>query len=212
VKSDAWFAGFTDGEGSFNINEKRVGTACYYRPMFTIGLRADDAAVLAELQREFGGSLRFVKPRQKDKAKVHWDVAAKTDLAKLIGYFDAFPLRAKKANDYSIWRQAVLMYCASRQSSSSQEMVTLALALSESRSYRASDFSHLRKSRVTQEDVARCAGVTTRKVKRVVLSEPGVSGITRRRVEDAIRELGYVRPNRRHLTSRESAREQPAAA
>ncbi|GIV82499.1 MAG: hypothetical protein KatS3mg051_1853 [Anaerolineae bacterium] len=49
--------------------------------------------------------------------------------------------------------------------------------------------------RVTLEDVARVAGVSSQTVSRVVNDHPYVSDDTRRRVQDAIRKLGY-RPNR----------------
>jgi LacI family transcriptional regulator len=49
--------------------------------------------------------------------------------------------------------------------------------------------------RVTLEDVARLTGVSSQTVSRVVNGHPYVSDVTRRRVQDAIRKLGY-RPNR----------------
>jgi LacI family transcriptional regulator len=59
--------------------------------------------------------------------------------------------------------------------------------------------------RVTIQDVARRAGVSPMTVSRVVNASPRVSPETRRRVEDAIAELGYV-PNRlaQGLTGRRS--------
>ncbi|RME19097.1 MAG: LacI family transcriptional regulator, partial [Candidatus Zixiibacteriota bacterium] len=49
--------------------------------------------------------------------------------------------------------------------------------------------------RVTLSDVARLAGVSSQTVSRVVNNHPYVSSATRRRVEEAIRQLDY-RPNR----------------
>lgn len=49
--------------------------------------------------------------------------------------------------------------------------------------------------RVTLEDVARVAKVSSQTVSRVVNNHPHVSDVTRRRVQEAVRQLGY-RPNR----------------
>ena len=57
MRDDAWFSGFADGEGSFQV--RRCEGGARYLPRFSIGLRADDAAVLEVLAREFGGGLTF---------------------------------------------------------------------------------------------------------------------------------------------------------
>jgi hypothetical protein len=107
--ADAWLAGFADGEGYFQLRRTRQ---CGWRiePRFRIHLRADDIQILERLAETFGGHVR----RGKNgvwSPQAHWLVSSKADLLPLVGYFDRFPLRAKKAGDYAIWREAVLIFC-----------------------------------------------------------------------------------------------------
>ena len=46
-----------------------------------------------------------------------WYVTGKDDLQGLVAYFDRFPLRAKKARDYAVWKEAVEIYVAGTASS-----------------------------------------------------------------------------------------------
>lgn len=120
MRDDAWFSGFADGEGSFQV--RRCEGGARYLPRFSIGLRADDAAVLEVLAREFGGGLTFSAAKDSPlreagnlgmRPQCRWEVVAKSDLVGLVEYFDRFPLRAKKARDFLVWREAVRVYCAS---------------------------------------------------------------------------------------------------
>lgn len=148
---DSWFAGFADGEGSFGLVNKRQpvkrnGTIVRYeivgvQPWFTLGLRADDVAVLEGLRETFGGSVRFddAPNRQRDGHARHpryqWVVCAKSDLLALVAYFDQFALRAKKAKDYGVWRRAVRIYVA--RGARAPELRELRDALMEVRQYEA---------------------------------------------------------------------------
>lgn len=114
---DAWFAGFSDGEACFDIRRCENGTR--HHPRFGIGLRSDDALILERLQAAFGGRLHYSGRKDAPWGNVggiapqcRWHVVAKADLVKLVEYFDRFPLRAKKARDYAVWRRAVMVYCA----------------------------------------------------------------------------------------------------
>jgi hypothetical protein len=127
---NAWFAGFADGEGCFYLGPSANGGV---QPQFKIGLRADDVSILRELQVEFGGSISFAIQRKngREHSLVNWAVAGKVDLARLIAYFDEFPLRAKKARDYAIWREGVRAYLrAGRQA---PELHSLRRALADGR-------------------------------------------------------------------------------
>jgi hypothetical protein len=68
-----------------------------------------------ELSETFGGA-RYWQPASpatpNSSPQYHWRVTSKRDLAELVRYFDRFPLRAKKAGDYKVWRLAVAVYCA----------------------------------------------------------------------------------------------------
>lgn len=104
---DAWLSGFADGEGCFALGRDRA----LIIPAFTIKLRDDDGAVLRELQSVFGGRIH-AEPRKSltECPQLLWRVQSKADLPNLIGYFDNFRLRAKKARDYAVWREGVLIY------------------------------------------------------------------------------------------------------
>lgn len=107
-RDDAWLAGFAAGEGYFQLRRQNH---CGWRvePRFRIHLRADDEAILAALCAAFGGSVR----RGRNgiwTPQAHWLISSKRDLSALVEYFDRFPLRAKKAREYAVWREAVELY------------------------------------------------------------------------------------------------------
>src|SRR5262245_42025220 len=118
-----WLSGFTDGEGCFVLagltDPRRTGVT---QPVatFQISLRADDTPILRLIQSYFEcGGLRHQTsnqyPEQRPaflnvKDQCHYRVRRVHDLATIIvPHFDAHPLRAKKANDYRIWREGVLL-------------------------------------------------------------------------------------------------------
>jgi LAGLIDADG endonuclease len=127
---DAWFSGFADGEGSFGIYARgKSGWA----PVFDVRLRADELPILVELRVAFGGRLNFVQARAGAAPQVHWRVASKGDMQRLAAYFDAYPLRAKKARDYVIWRRAVEIYAWF--DCNAPELPVLGAALSQGRAF-----------------------------------------------------------------------------
>jgi hypothetical protein len=105
-----WLAGFIDGEGCFQIYTQphsKTQMNFAYRCHFSITLRRDDESILRELQRITGlGSIVHTQPNRGNPA-VRWQVHAKADCVALVILLDRYPLRAKKAADYAIWRQAV---------------------------------------------------------------------------------------------------------
>lgn len=130
LTQDRWFAGFADGEASFNIWHSEGAHA----PTLRIDLRADDLPVLEQIAASFGGSLRVRAPQGDARHPVAcWHAASKRDLAHLVSYFDRFPLRAKKARDYAIWRRAVVIYCDYGRRAS--ELPALRAALRDGRAY-----------------------------------------------------------------------------
>ena len=111
-----WFAGFTDGEGCFVIAKNQVSYKC----LFVISLRVDDLPVLKEIHDRFKiGKLYFTPPRvtmsrpgysATHRATATWSVQSKSDVLRLVAIFDRYPLRAKKRNDYRIWREAAMLW------------------------------------------------------------------------------------------------------
>lgn len=101
-----WLAGFADGEGSFTINCSRFHESLH--TVFKITLRIDDRPILEEIQRHTGLGKLFERPaRGATNPSVSWVVTGKRDCAQLVRLFDRYPLRAKKARDYAVWREGV---------------------------------------------------------------------------------------------------------
>ena len=104
----SWFAGFTDGEGCFVIRKKSQHS---YSTVFAITLRDDDIDVLLKIQEvlKIGTVCRSVCVTNLGSCHVaHFRCYGKSDALKLVEIFDSYPLQAKKARDYAIWRKAVL--------------------------------------------------------------------------------------------------------
>lgn len=100
-----WLAGLIDGEGCFTITPNRPGFVC----RLALSLRQDDAAVLEEIVSRVGlGHLIRAKTGGGNRRpQVQWRVQKKQECLVLCRVLDAFPLRAKKRNDYAVWREAV---------------------------------------------------------------------------------------------------------
>lgn len=108
-----WFAGFVDGEGCFWIHKEKGGT--YYACHFKIKVRDDDHAVIELIARTLGfGKVFRTKarptPGRNGKASSVYLLQSKADCLALLPILDKFPLRAKKARDYAIWREAVVYW------------------------------------------------------------------------------------------------------
>jgi hypothetical protein len=100
-----WFAGFVDGEGCFMID--RFNNACW----FQLWLRDDDVAIVEEIRDRLGfGRIHRSAAKtagSNSKPRIAWYVSRQADTQRLVEVFDQFPLRAKKARDFEIWKEAV---------------------------------------------------------------------------------------------------------
>lgn len=130
-----WFAGFTDGEGCFRIKPTNKGT---YQCRFSIGLRADDEPILREIRDEIGAGILVHSGRDSIKQEQwRYEVNSKAGCLALVEAFDRFPLRAKKARDYDVWRRAVMVWASVENGRRADwsEMAALADELREARRF-----------------------------------------------------------------------------
>lgn len=135
-----WLAGFADGEGSFQIVAPAGSHVC----RFHLGLRHDDRAILDMVCAETGLGVVYVQQRvtpsptrNNTRPQATWRVSRKEDCAALVVLFDRFPLRSKKARDYAVWREAVLVWTASGYCRDQGRLAELRAALTEARRYEA---------------------------------------------------------------------------
>jgi hypothetical protein len=105
-----WLAGFTDGEGCFaaRIQSFKDGSRAL-ETHFTIGLRADDRAILEEIQRVLGiGTIKTRRGHYSPNPQAIYGVYCTADFYHIIvPLFERYPLRAKKAKDFQIWKRIV---------------------------------------------------------------------------------------------------------
>ena len=116
-------------------------------PIFAIGLRADDVAILELLKETFGGHIIESLPlpllynngkEYISKPITEWKIYSKLDLLKIVIYFDKFPLRSKKARDFKLWREAVRIYAKWGRSDS--RLPVLQQAIRDGREFDAISF------------------------------------------------------------------------
>ncbi len=102
------------GEGHFGMSIKARGNTINVMPRFCINLRADDQKILDWLKVYFGcGKVDYNVIRKSKKGVAHpqcrFHVECLYNLhAKIIPHFDKYPLRAKKKDDYILWKDMVL--------------------------------------------------------------------------------------------------------
>jgi hypothetical protein len=143
-----WLAGFIDGEGCFLVQmvnhrprggKERPGN---YQPRFQLNLRDDDQAILFEIAERTGvGSIRMEPSRKATEGgKAVWQVVSKADCLVLVEILDAYPLRAKKLRDYTLWREAAQLYATAGPGKDNsavwQRMGELRSMLQDVRTYR----------------------------------------------------------------------------
>lgn len=100
-----WLAGFIDGEGCFYITRDRTRTP--WKARFSMSLRVDDRPALEAAQAALGiGTLHEYQPANGQRV-ARWMVQSKHDVEALVAFIEQHPLRAKKREDFEVWRRAV---------------------------------------------------------------------------------------------------------
>lgn len=135
-----WLAGFIDGEGSFNIGY--LPKQDTYQCRMTIVIRDDDLDVLEQAVAFSGvGTLSFCDyhAKMQGNANPHarWLVTTRSGCLRIVELLDRFPLRAKKAKDYAIWREAVIEWNGRRGRGNLGRLPELKVALEAARKYPA---------------------------------------------------------------------------
>lgn len=106
-----WFAGITDGAGSFFIELQKPNkhhSYVKYRGNYLLRLRADDLDVLNHIKTELGFGKIYPYTPKSGNPCFYYKVSTVNDCCKLVDLFDKFMLRSKKLNDYLIWREFIL--------------------------------------------------------------------------------------------------------
>ena len=105
-----WFAGFTDGEGCFQIVQRQPDVS-RWTCTFAIGLRADDRLLLETIHDRLGMGCLVDSPRRDaTNPSCKLEVYKKADCQCLMDIFSDFPLQSKKQRDYELWGVAVTMW------------------------------------------------------------------------------------------------------
>ncbi len=109
-----WFTGLTDGEGSFGLGGYLLTNGKSGRHIsFRIALRYDDSQILDQIRMFLGcGNITFSdypKKHNKNANMICWFTVDNSDdlFNKLVPLFDKHPLRAKKLEDYIVWKEGV---------------------------------------------------------------------------------------------------------
>jgi hypothetical protein len=109
-----YVAGFIDGEGSFSVSisrHKTLRSGIEVRPEFEIELRADDRNILERIVKTIGCGKIYDCSYERygwyphAKLKV---TSAREMTEKLFPFLDRYPLQAKKAKTYKLFREIVL--------------------------------------------------------------------------------------------------------
>lgn len=110
---DPWYiTGLVDGEGSFHIaiyQDQRMKTGLKIIPEFHVSQNAASEHVLRELKTYFACGYTKVnhRSRQSDQTMVYVVRDRNALLTKIIPFFEQYPLRTTKANDFSHFARIV---------------------------------------------------------------------------------------------------------
>jgi len=105
-----YVSGLVDGEGWFAVSLKRKGEIVHCNPKFGMSLRKDDVGVLEFLRNYFGcGNINFApRPNPQHSPTAIFCISGMYNvLWSVVPHFLRYPLRAKKAKDFTTWHEIV---------------------------------------------------------------------------------------------------------
>lgn len=170
----SWLSGFTDGEGCFYLHFKQWPTKTRIAAFYLVALRDDDWKIIGLIQRFLRcGTIHphSSKSRRQSTSNpaLGFQVRVAADLEEIVvPQFERYPLMAKKARDFAIWRRGVaILYRVTRrrrkgyQNGSGgchprwtpeehEEFRHLAESLKAQRQYQSPDLTHILPPAVAQ--------------------------------------------------------------
>ncbi len=106
-----WLSGFTDGEGCFYLGAEVRRSRRTPVAWLSLSLRADDAAILEAIRDYLGCGKITGRPRSTSRPQTELRIIRTSDLMlRVVPHFERYPLRAKKARDFVIWKEAVTLF------------------------------------------------------------------------------------------------------
>lgn len=114
----SWFSGFFDGEGCLGVNS---GQRSYRNPnpecFVDVNVRSDDASVIEEIRDKLKIGNIHINSLDARRAKgqrvmdsIHWRAGKTSHLVGvIIPLFDKYPLKTKKAVEWVLWKEAVML-------------------------------------------------------------------------------------------------------
>ena len=104
-----WLAGLIAGEGCFRVHSSKKGA--YLSCSFQLKLRDDDTPILQEIQKTLLlGRLNPESRSGNSNPCLRWTVDTKAECPALVELLERYPLRARKAQDFALWKQAVQVW------------------------------------------------------------------------------------------------------
>jgi hypothetical protein len=107
--------GLLEADGHFAIEPNNAGAT--HRCYLSLGLRDDDADLLAGLREKTGlGHLTAKPSRRGSKPQVIWSISTRLECGVAASLLADHPMHGRKRHEASVWTDAVLRWSASRYS------------------------------------------------------------------------------------------------
>ena len=122
-----WFAGFIDGDGSFQIKiiKRQNRKVPEIRLQLQIELNHNYKYLLDSIIYDFGGNLGFRNFKENQNQSFYYNSTSYQVFKQVVSYLDQYPLCSNKYKEYVIWRKA---YFYKHQS---EKIVTMKKLLSQ---------------------------------------------------------------------------------